>query len=298
MNKSEREALLSRWADPPSNSEQVRCENAERVVKSVIAASTILGQRDIRVFVQGSYRNNTNVRLNSDVDICVCLAEPFFTDYTFASGLSDEALNLSDSIYSYEQFKKDVGSALISAFGSQHVKRGNKAFNVRENTYRIESDVVACFELRRYHSDQTYVSGTQLISDKGEQITNWPEQHHSNGVTKNNETGRRFKRLTRILKNLRNTMVEEKHSAAVPIPSYLNECLVWNTPSELMGNASLSDDVRSMLIHLWQELETEEKCGEWGEVNEMKYLFRPLQAWTRTQARAWIQAAWTRLEYK
>lgn len=60
MTDTEREEMLSRWAEPPSNTEQTRCENAERVIKKAIAESDLLNQKNIRVFAQGSYRNNTN----------------------------------------------------------------------------------------------------------------------------------------------------------------------------------------------------------------------------------------------
>ena len=298
MTPSEREALLSRWADPPSDTEQTRCDNAERVIKSAIAKADTLRDRDIRVFVQGSYRNNTNVRLNSDVDIGVCLMDSFITDYTFAEGLSDAALGIINSTYQYSQFRNDLEAALVAAFGRENVKRGNKAFDIKENTYRVDADVVACLEYRRYNQNGNHASGTALYPDNGGAIYSWPEQHYSNGVTKNNDTGRRFKRLVRIMKNLCNTLTEQGDVAAKSIPSFLNECLVWNTPNHLITDGAFSENVRQMLIHLWQNTEADEACNEWGEVNEMKYLFRPGQPWTRAQVRAWVLTAWQVLEFK
>jgi len=298
MTPSEREALLSRWSDPPSDTEQTRCDNAERVIKNAIAKSALLKDRDIRVFVQGSYRNNTNVRLDSDVDICVCLMDTFITDYTFADGLSDAALGLIGSTYPYSQFRNDLEAALVAAFGRVNVKRGNKAFDIKENTYRVDADVVACWEYRRYYQNGSYASGTALYPDNGGAIHSWPEQHRNNGVEKNNNTGRRFKRLVRIMKNLCNALTEQGNVAAKPIPSFLNECLVWNTPDHLIMDGTLSDNVRQMFIHLWQSTETDEACKKWREVNEMKYLFRPGQPWTREQAQAWIYTAWQVLEFE
>jgi len=37
-----------------------------------------LRAHNINVITQGSYRNNTNVRQESDVDICICCADTFF----------------------------------------------------------------------------------------------------------------------------------------------------------------------------------------------------------------------------
>ena len=46
------------------------------------------------------------------------------------------------------------------------------------------------------------------------------------------------------------------------------------------------------LAHLWNETRTDETCKEWGEENELKYLFRPSQPWNRDQVNAFLQAAW------
>ena len=63
------ESTFSSWAKPPGKTEQEGCENAEGAIKNAIAASDKLKSRNIKVFTQGSYQNNTNVRQDSDVDI-------------------------------------------------------------------------------------------------------------------------------------------------------------------------------------------------------------------------------------
>jgi hypothetical protein len=39
-------------------------------------------------------------------------------------------------------------------------------------------------------------------------------------------------------------------------------------------------------------------CTEWGEINELKYLFRISQPWTMEQAHAFVSAAWDYLGFK
>src|SRR5712691_8151711 len=85
----------------------------------------------------------------SDVDICVCCMDTFFCDFTFADYGKAEA-NVVDTTYSYAQFKNDVQGALEKKFGKRGVSRGNKAFDVHENTYRVDADVVAAFARRLY----------------------------------------------------------------------------------------------------------------------------------------------------
>jgi predicted nucleotidyltransferase len=141
------EATFASWGAPPSNTEQTKCENAERAIGKAINASAKLSVKSIDVFTQGSYANRTNVRQDSDVDICVLYTGAFFPDYSMSEGLSDSVLGYSNArAYPYAEFKNDVEAALVSCFGSGSVKRGKKAFDVHANAYRIDADVVACFE--------------------------------------------------------------------------------------------------------------------------------------------------------
>ena len=146
------------WAKPPSETEQEKCDNAERAVRKAINASSALENRSIRVFPQGSYHHRTNVRWDSDVDICVLCTDTFFFD--LPNGMAREDFDFDPATYSYPQYKNEVENALVSYFGRGSVRRGNKAFDIHENTYRVDADVVACFEHRRYHSDGTYLIGT------------------------------------------------------------------------------------------------------------------------------------------
>jgi hypothetical protein len=292
------EDVFRRWAAPPSQTEQAKCDNAERAIRKAIEASPDLNRRTIKVFAQGSYRNNTNVRQDSDVDICVLCTDVFFTDYSMSKGLSDADVGLILADYQYTQFKNEVWAALVSHFGQAAVARGNKAFDVHENTYRIDADVVACFEHRRYNPDRTYHSGTELRPDKGGRIINWPQQNYDNGVWKNSQTGRRFKSIVRIIKRLRIEMEKESIAETNSIPGYLIECLVWNVPNKGFGHATYVADVQYALAHIFNETRSDSSCGEWGEVNELKYLFRPSQPWTHQQANVFSDAAWNYIGYE
>ena len=287
------EATFSSWGAPPSDTEQAKAENAERAVRKAIVTA---GLSDIEVFAQGSYANRTNVRQDSDVDICVLYTGAFFPDYSLSEGLNGPVLGHSNGTYFYADFKNDVEAALVAHFGKPSVTRGKKAFDVHANTYRIDADVVPCFEHRRFMGtpqSNWYQSppGTQLYPDDGGTIINWPRQNYANGVTKNKATGLRFKVVTRILKRLRYEMVDKGYESAKPIPSYLIECLVWNVPDPSFGRAALKDDVQNALAHLWNETRVDESCKKWGEINELKWLFIG-QPWTRSQVNTFLQAAW------
>jgi hypothetical protein len=298
------EVTFALWGTAPSETETARCENAERAVRKALAESTklsgLISSGDIEVFTQGSYANRTNVRQDSDVDVCVLYSGAFFGDYSMSQGVRQDTLGFSDGTYIYSDFKNDVSAALTKYFGAGSVTRGNKAFDIHANTYRIDADVVPCFQHRRYYGtpqNNWYVAGTQLHPDNGGTIVNWPKQNYDNGVEKNTATDKGFKRVTRILKRLRNEMEESGIATPRGIPSYLIECLVWNVPNNGFNHLTHREDVRFAIAHLWNETRADAACSEWGEVNELKYLFRG-QKWTRSEVNDFLQSAWDYLGFQ
>jgi hypothetical protein len=263
-----------------------------------LKASEALKHRDIRIFTQGSYQNNTNVRQDSDVDIAVVCYDVFFPDYP--DGTTKETFGNVGADYLYTTFKNEVEEALVARFGHAAVKRGNKAFDVHENTYRVEADVAPFFEHRRYHVRGDYLSGVELRPDNGRpaKVINWPKQHYDNGVSKNAATGRRYKSMVRILKCLRNEMVENGYGEAEPIPGFLLECLVWNVPNDHFGHTTYRADARACLASLFNNTRSDNTCSQWGEVSELKYLFRPSQKWTRQQANSFLDKAWNYIGFE
>ncbi len=296
------EDVFRRWSKPSSDTEQEKSDNAERMIGDAIRECPILAKRTIEVFAQGSYRNNTNVRQDSDVDICVRCMDTCGYDFSEVPGMTLEGAGMIPASYLYPQFKSEIGAALVRKFGEAGVSRGSKAFDVHANGYRVDADVVAVMEYRYYfrnylgHID--YHSGTELYPDSGNKIINWPHQHHENGVKKNIETSYRFKYITRIIKRLRNRMDDEGIEAAKPIPSYLIECLAWNVPNEDFGNDKYAADVQNALAHLYSNMATDKQCGQWLEVNGIKYLFHWAQPWTRQRALEFIGAAWNYIGFK
>lgn len=295
------ETTFRNWSKPSSDTEQQKSDNAEKAIKAAISESPELSKRHISVFPHGSYRNNTNVRQDSNVDICVLCRDVFFYNF-YDDSVTKESAAIRDASYKYSNYKSEVEAALVKKFGRNMVRRGNKAFDIHENTYRVDADVVECFLHRLYFRDNNgliqFCEGTELHPDNGGRIINWPDQHYENGVAKNNSTSGRFKFITRVIKRLRNEMEERGISEAKPIPSFLIECLVWNTPNEGFGHAQYTEDVRYVLAHTFNETISYNKCQEWVEVNGRKYLFRINQPWTWEQAHAFLGAAWSYIGFQ
>jgi hypothetical protein len=282
MSNKDWETIFNNWKNPPSDTEEQKCTNAEGMIRDAIRNDPNLSQKDIQIFGHGSYKNNTNVRLESDIDICVRLMDAFYFELPEGKNRSNFGINNLSS-YTYSEFKNDVEEALVNKFGNENVVRGNKAFDMNSNTYRVNADVVACFEHRRYTGNgYQYHSGIKFYANDETPIINWPVQHYENGVQKNLDTSKRFKKVVRILKKLNYQMREGGYSVCKRIPSFLIECLVWNVPNNILTNYdNYTDTIQSVLYFLHEHTKNEELCDKWGEVSELMYLFRGHSKWTK-----------------
>lgn len=296
------EDTLSAWAKGPGTTEQTKCENAERVIREALQADSFLKALAPRVFVQGSYKASTNVRADSDVDICILLPGTYFWNIQFSDITEDEVPGIRPAPLSFKDFKNAVETALVNRFGRAGVTRGNKAFDVHANTYRIDADVVAAFEHRRYLNRRRdgvipYQVGIEFRTDSGAQIINWPDQTYDNGVAKNNRNARMYKRAIRVVKRLRNQMQVEKIAAANDIGSFLIESLVWNVPDEGFAHDTYSRVIRHVLAHTFNGTIDDSRCEEWGEVNERKYIFKGSPA-LRDRTHKFLSTAWDYLGFE
>lgn len=294
------ESVFTTWSQGPGRTEQERVENAERQIKQAIQASDKLKNRNIRVFAQGSYRNRVNVRKDSDVDIGVLCFDTYFPEYPDDNVKMELDKSFVPATYGYATFKNELEEALVSRFGRESVKRGSKAFDIKANTYRIESDVAAFFEHRRYVTTTYYHSGVEMIPDDYDppRVRNWPEQHYQNGVSKNDSTSRKYKRVVRILKNLSNEMASNGIQSAKGAPSFLIECLVFNASTSCFEYQTFKQTVRAVIAELFNNTLSYDMCSEWGEVSELKYLFRGSQPWTRESAHQFLSDAWDYIGYE
>ncbi len=95
---------------------------------------------------------------------CVRCMDVVFPDYSQVSGLS------GDRWGSRMPAIRTASSRTMSLLRGQQVRkfgvtRGSKAFDVHANSYRVDADVVACFEHRRRYF-RTNSQTTELLSQE------------------------------------------------------------------------------------------------------------------------------------
>lgn len=293
------EETLTGWTKPPSTTEELKLQNAERMVREALNNDEKLKQKSIAIFGQGSYANDTNVKLDSDIDINVCYQDGFY--FKLAEGVSEEdvKINTLPSVtYTFQEYKDDVYNALINKFGKDSIVRNNKCITVLANSYRVETDVVPTWEFRRYDSKSSTQIGTKFLTDSLQEVINYPKQHIENGINKNSLTSRRFKRLTRLHKKLRYKMLDERIILNSNITSFLLECLIWNLPNEIMNNHDTwNERLRYSIIFLFENTKEEKLCSEWGEVSDLLYLFKGNKKWSHEDVNEYMLTLWRYLEY-
>lgn len=246
------------------------------MIREAIAEDLKLSKMNILVKAKGSFKNRTNIPSDSDVDVAVIAQDYYFND--IPEGRTHSEFGFGDSDYTFKQFSEDVTKAIIAKFGKDGATPDKKCIKVHSNTCRVDADVVPHFRHKRFHPDGTDVEGVAIRTAEST-IYNWPDQDYDNGVEKNEATGKRYKGFVRILKNLRAAMEASGVSSAQFAKSYLLSCLVWNVPNHLFSGDDYGVILDKILVYLINATNDHNTVKEWGEVNELKYLFRSSQPW-------------------
>jgi hypothetical protein len=194
--------------------------------------------KSYKVFLQGSYGNDTNIYAESDVDIVIKLDDCWQKDLEALSQAEKDAYDSAfvNATYTHVEFKRDIFAVLTDQYGGE-VKSGGKAIAIASSGNRRKADVIAAIQFRRYYkfkstSDQSYDEGICFYTAAGERIPNYPRQHSTNLTSKHQNTNKWLKPMVRVLKNLREKLVDDGHVTAGVAPSYYLEGLLYNVPNE------------------------------------------------------------------
>jgi hypothetical protein len=265
------------------------------MIREAVDEHAALGGANLTIYPKGSYANNTNVRVESDVDVAVECRECIYWDETEQGSHSD--YTPYDGPWTPTKLRSELVAALQSKFPGQVDSSGKIAIEVHSSTARIDADVVPCFTYRLYFPSGNFREGTKIFrSDRGS-IVNYPKQQLEKGRSKNNRTNYAYKKTVRILKRAGNSMVHE--SVFRELPSYFIECLVYNCPDSVFNRNSWTAIVSQTLFHIWDGLEggrPSESDDRWVEANECFYLFHDGQDWARADGRDFAKAARNYLE--
>ena len=281
------------------------------MVRRALKTNRWLVQEGVHVRPQGSYRNNTNVRKDSDMDLCAwhpgiqVMVEPGLSvpdvhqwfGYSFPTGrrIPDIAADL----------RREVHQALGATFGALNVHGGNKAFRVSAVPgSRADIDVVPAIRLDFIRQGRSLLysmgrkeEGVIIYAKDGTQTMNFPHQHHENGKAKRERTAHRFKKVVRAAKRLRDELVSLGKLRRGQVPSFLVESLVYGVEDHVFLHDG--DDRYGRIFRVLRRLGEQALDQSWQaaarEINDVKPLFLAGQSWSVADVRAFIACALMRL---
>lgn len=302
ISQAEREALLQRWIKRSSDSEEERMKRAERMIDNAIKAHEAFdGHRNsFIIYTKGSYANDTNVRLDSDVDVVVENHAVYYSDSEAENPQPDPSFSPYTGPWTPAAWREEVARAISNYFGNSEVDTsGEIAITVKEKPgSRPSADVVPAFDYVRYDDAFRAIKhpGSKVFKKANGSIVNYPHQQLANGKIKERNTGGQYKSFVRTLKNAENTLVKE--GVGDELPSYFMECLIYNVPDNILRSGySLSDGFRRTLYWLYQNLNDEYVYERWLEPNELKYLFWSGNKWSLSDAQKLVLRTWNYLGY-
>jgi len=195
--------------------------------------------KDFEVYLQGSYRNSTNIYADSDVDLVVQLSSSFRRNLSRLSSTQKSKYkdSFSSAGYGLSDFHQDVVKTLRDYYGTSSVNVEDRALVLNSESLPLTADIVVCQQYRRYNrfqsfSDQDYDEGIRFKDQStGEEIISYPKIHYENGADKNQSIHSRYRETIRIIKNARSYLVEKEGIEKGLAPSYDIECLLYNVPS-------------------------------------------------------------------
>ena len=230
------EIQLENWSHLGST---VGSANTHKSIR--VALSQHLWQEGMNydAYLQGSYRNYTNIRGNSDVDLVIESSNVWYS-------------NLSPARYDYWDFRGEVLQALTSYYGANSVDTsGQKSIKIASSGNGLAADVVPCITYKLYRNLNVVAEGiTFFTQHSNQQVINYPKLHFQNGACKNDRTNTHYKPAVRMFKNARERILADNPLLEGNYPSYFVECLLYNVPDDRFSNsfASTYCDVINFLL--------------------------------------------------
>ena len=269
-------SILNSWSHHHSGKASIQAHTS---IREVLESYTLRTKGfKYNIFLQGSYKNDTNLHRDSDVDVVVQLAvklQPQVATLSNSQLMNDQSHKLT-----YERwrlFRSHVLKALRFAYGTKAVTTGRKSLKLAKGLLHASADVVV-----------TVKCGDGIafyLPAEHRWVVSYPEQHYANGLKKEKATNNRFKRTIRMFKATRNHLQDNRLIKERTAPSYFIECLLYNVPDKLF-RPRLDESYTGIVEYLKTTNLQGFKCQ-----NGIHKLFcTSKDLWSQNEARTIIQA--------
>ena len=236
------ENQLKVWAQPGTVK---GAKNTHAAVRNALERHQWPDDVRYRTYLQGSYRNNTHLRRQSDVDVVVELMSLPVRDDSLLPDLQKRLLEerFPAPGYGWRRFRRDVIRAITTSFGESRVREGKKTLKLVMESPEIPVDVVVAVRYLKYteysgRRSYQHTEGLGLyLPTESRWTVSYPHIHRRNGVEKEKATNWWFRRCIRMFKNARARLVEEGRLGPDTARSYQMECILYNVPDRLLGRS-------------------------------------------------------------
>jgi len=295
------EQQLERFSNPPPRYQSDQIKRTQETIKEVLQKNIPntqikeqfqLESFNYEIYLQGSYKNSTNIANSSDVDIVIELTSMNYynTDLLTEAHKQNKARENNPSKYDFSEFKIAVQAALVKEFGNTIVTRDNKCLRFRGHKNFIDADVIPCVTYKQYTFYESYSNsraneGIEFKADNNGWIVNFPHQHYVSLTDKSQATSGNFKESVRMFKNLREQLIEKRKVSAGCAKSYFIENMLFNLSNNYFAG-NFTDRFRSVLGKLVTDFDSgaidNYKCA-----NGIHKLFSD-KTWTKALCREYL----------
>ena len=268
------ESTLSKWSHHEAGT---AFKQAHLPIRKALEAYSWPSEFKYEVFLQGSYKNDTNLGGDSDVDVVVRLAtklKPSVADLTGERLQEDGSHKFVHE--RWNSFRDHALKAMRARFGKA-AKSGRKTLKVPMGKIPADADLVITVSYRQ---------GIGFyLPDERRWVVSYPQQHHRRGEKKEKATTNRFKRTIRMFKAARNQLVKKGVLKKEDAPSYYIECLLYNVPDSLFA-PKLAPTYTGILDWLKKANLKEFVCQN----GHVQMFGRGREQWTVKKAQAFVKA--------
>ncbi len=183
------ESTLAQWSHHRSAKAS---KQAHVSIRKALAAHNRPSEVGYEVLLQGSYKNGTNLRRDSDVDVVVRLAHKFSPSVAVLSGEQLQENASHEVAYRHwRSFRRHALRVMRDRYGDAATS-GRKTLKLAKGELQADADLVITLSYKG--------SIGFYLSDERRWVVSYPQQHHQRGLTKEEATSRRFKRTIRMFK--------------------------------------------------------------------------------------------------
>ena len=268
------ESTLAKWSHHGAGT---AFKQAHVPIRQALDAYEGLSELKYKVFLQGSYKNDTNLGGDSDVDVVVRLSSKLKPN---VAALTGERLQTNGShrfvLQQWQSFREHALKAMRARFGNA-AKSGRKTLKVPKGRIPADADLVVTVSHRE---------GIGFyLPDEQRWVVSFPEQHHARGLKKEEATSNRFKKTIRMFKAARNRLVDKGELKKEDAPSYFIECLLYNVPNG-MFQPELVPTYTAILGWLKKAQLRDFKCQN----GHLPLFGRGREQWTMQKAQAFVKS--------